>query len=81
MRKFPNTKDGLNKLINKLGITHDSATGSVGEDRSIMQARVLAMLSERRNSSLWVIALISAISSAASAIAAWYLAAKCCLLP
>lgn len=53
MRAFPKTKDGLKKLVDKLGITHDSATFSAGEDRSIMQARVLAMLSERRNSSLW----------------------------
>lgn len=81
MRTFPKTEDGLNKLADKLGVTHDSATTDAGEDRSIMQARVLAMLSERRNSSLWVIALLSAIASAASAIAAWYLATKCCPLP
>lgn len=81
MRAFPKTEDGLRKLADKLGVTHDSATNSAGEDRSIMQARVLAMLSERRNSSLWVIALLSAIASAASAIAAWYLATKCCHLP
>ena len=81
MRSFPKNQDDFKKLVDKLGITHDSATTSAGEDRSIMQARVLAMLSERRNSSLWVIALISAIASAASGIAAWYLAAKCYLLP
>ena len=81
MREFPKTEDDLTKLADKLGITHDSATTSAGEDRSIMQARILAMLSERRNSSLWVIALISAIASVTSSIAAWYLATKCCSLP
>lgn len=81
MRRFPKNQDDFNKLVNKLGVTHDSATTSAGEDRSIMQARVLAMLSERRNSTLWVIALISAIASAASAIAAWYVATKYCPLP
>ena len=81
MRAFPKTKDGLDKLIDKLGITHDSATTNVGEDRSIMQARILAMLSERRNSSLWVIALLSAIASIISALAAWYAVAKSSLLP
>ena len=81
MRRFPKNQDDFNKLIDKLGITHDSATRSTGEDRSIMQARVLAMLNERRNSSLWIIALISAIASVVSAVAAWYVAAKCCPLP
>lgn len=79
MKKFPKNQDDFNKLVDKLGITHDSATRSTGEDRSIMQARVLAMLSERRNSSLWVIALISAIASVISALAAWYAVAKSCL--
>jgi cytoskeletal protein RodZ len=77
MRTFPKTEDGLRKLADKLGVTHDSATTSAGEDRSVMQARILAMLSERRNSNLWIIALISAVASAASAIAVWYLATKC----
>ncbi|MCK4816072.1 hypothetical protein KA005_09890 [bacterium] len=81
MRAFPKTEAGLNKLVDKLGITHDSATLSTGEDRSIMQARILAMLSERRNSNLWVIALLSAIASVISALAAWYAVAKSCLFP
>ena len=81
MWRFPKNQKDFDKLVDKLGITHDSATTSAGEDRSIMQARGLAMLNERRNSSLWIIALISAIASAASAMAAWYLAAKYCPLP
>ena len=80
MKAFPKNKDDFNKLVDKLGVTHDSATTSAGEDHSIMQARVLAILSERRNSSLWIIALLSAIASIASAFAAWYAVAKCCQL-
>jgi len=81
MRAFPKTEEGLKELADKLGVTHDSATTSAGEDRSIMQARILAMLSERRNSSLWIIALLSAIASVVSALAAWYAIAKSSLLP
>ncbi len=81
MRAFPKTEEGLRKLADKLGVTHDSATTSVGEDRSIMQARILAILSERRNSSLWIIALLSAIASVLSALAAWYAIAKLSPLP
>lgn len=81
MRAFPKNEDDLKKLVDKLGITHDSATLRTGEDRSIMQARVLAMLSERRNSSLWIIALLSAIASVVSALAAWYAIAKSSPLP
>ena len=71
MKSFPKDPAKFKKLVDDLGITHDSATTSAGEDRSIMQARVLAMLNERRNSRMWVIALISAITSLISAIAAW----------
>ena len=81
MQKFPKTEEGLLALADKLNITRDVCTNSTGLDRAEMQKRVLAMLSERRNSSLWIIALIAAIASAASAIAAWYSAAKCCPLP
>ena len=80
MRSFPKSQKGLDKLAKKLGITHDSATTNVGEDRSIIQARILAMLNERRNSSMWLIALVSAIASVVSALAAWYSATKGCLL-
>ncbi len=81
MRAFPTNYEDLRKLADKLGVSHDSATGGAGEDRSIIQARILAMLSERRNSTLWIIALLSAIASVFSAFAAWYAIAKCGPLP
>lgn len=70
MRKFPATEEELLELCNKLNITQHSSATSSGIDRSILQARVLAILAERRNSSLWIIALISSIASVVSAITA-----------
>lgn len=81
MWRFPKKEKDLTKLADKLGVTHDSATTSAGEDRSIMQARILAVLSEQKNVILCITALVSAIASAASAIAAWYVITKCYLCP
>jgi len=77
MWTFPKTEEGLRKLADKLGVTHDSATTSAGEDRSIIQARILAVLNERKNVVLCLVAIISAVASVVSAIVAWYAIAKC----
>lgn len=76
MRAFPKKEEDLMALADKLGITRDSSATSTGTDRLIIQARILAVLAERRNSGLWVIALLSAIASVASALAAWCAIAK-----
>ena len=74
MRKFPENEEELLELCRKLNITEHSSASSSGIDRSILQARVLAMLAERRNSSLWIIALVSSIASVVSAITAMIVA-------
>ena len=70
MRKFPKTEAGLVALADKLNISKDVCTNNAGLDRAEMQRRILAMLAERRNSSLWLVAVISSIASAASATVA-----------
>lgn len=73
MKRLPLGEE-LNKLARKLGVTfHESALAAGGsENEAIMQARVLAALREQRDSKLWIIALISAIASALSALVAWW---------
>lgn len=77
MKSFPKDPVKFKKLIDDLGITHDSATTSAGEDRAIMQSRILAMLNEKRNSRLWIISVISAFAAVFSALAAWYAVFSC----
>ena len=60
MRKFPKKEEDLLKLPEKLAVSLDSSTTNVGIDRSIIQRTILAILAERRNSSLWKLALFSA---------------------
>lgn len=72
MRKFPRKEEDLLKLAEKLAVSLDSSTTNVGIDRSIIQRRILAILAERRNSSLWKLALFSALASVFSGAAAWY---------
>jgi hypothetical protein len=73
MKRLPRGND-LNKLAEELGVSfHESALSpGGGENEAIMQARVLAALRDRRDGKLWIVALISAIASALSALAAWY---------
>ena len=70
MRKFPKTEDELVALADKFNISKDVCTNETGLDRAEMQRRVLAMLAERKNSSLWLVAVISSIASVASAVVA-----------
>ena len=70
MRKFPKNEKELTALADKYNITYDSSTTDVGLDRAEIQRRILAIMSERRNSNLWIIALISSIASVISAITA-----------
>lgn len=67
MKRLPNGEP-LYKLARKLGVSeHES-----GRNEAIIQERVLAALRERRDSKTWILALVSAIASALSALAAWY---------
>jgi membrane protein YqaA with SNARE-associated domain len=73
VRKLPRGKE-LNEVAEKLGVSfHESGLSPGGpENEAIMQARVLAAIRERRDSKTWLIAVISAIGSVFSAVAAWY---------
>ncbi len=71
MKQLPLGKK-LIELAIELGVTFYESAGAPGENEAIMQARVLAALRERRDSRLWIVALVSAIASALSAFAAFY---------
>ena len=70
MKKLPLGEE-LNKLAADLGVTFYESAGVHGENEAIMQARVLAAMRERRDGKLWIVALVSAIASVLSALAAW----------
>ncbi len=66
MKQLPNGEP-LYELARKLGVSeHES-----GRNEAIIQTRVLTALRENRDSKLWIVALISAIASVISALAAW----------
>jgi len=69
-KKLPNTEEAIVKECRRLKISFHCSTNSTGLDHSEMQRRILAVWAEERNSSLWLIALISSIASVASAITA-----------
>jgi hypothetical protein len=73
MKKLPSTDEEIRKECIKLGISFDCSENSTGLDRAEMQRRILTVWANNRNESLWKIALISAIASVGSAIAAFLL--------
>lgn len=75
MRKLP-TGDELDKLAEKLGVStyglrpqQGSIRGPLNEAE--LQRRVMEALAWRRQSSFWIVSVISALASVCSAIAAW----------
>lgn len=70
MKRTP-TGEPLNRLAHELGVSFHASAGASGTNEAIIQERVLAALRERRDSKLWILALVSAIASALSALAAW----------
>jgi len=70
MRTLPKTDEEIEAECKRLNISFDCSSNSTGLDRAEMQKRILAVWSNNRNSSLWIIALISAIASTFSALAA-----------
>lgn len=67
MKKLP-TGEELQKEVKKLGISQ----AEIGDNDSLLQHRILEAKRDIRESRLWIIALVSAIGSVISAIAAWY---------
>ena len=67
MKKLP-TGEELQKEVKKLGISQ----AEIGDNDSLLQHRILEAKRDIRESRLWIIALVSAIGSVTSAIAAWY---------
>ena len=67
MKKLP-TGEELQKEVEKLGISQ----AEIGDNDSLLQHRILEAKRDIRESRLWIIALVSAIGSVISAIAAWY---------
>jgi hypothetical protein len=72
MRKLPRGEK-LRKCAEKLGVSQDElGTESGLTSEPILQKRVIEALRSRREHTLWLIALISAIASVFSALAAWF---------
>ena len=71
MKKMPQGND-LNMLAEELGVSRDELGYEDGtKSEPILQHRVIEALRARREQRLWIVALISAIASVISAIAAW----------
>ena len=73
MKKLPVDKE-LKDVCIKYGISRQL------EGNAMLQERLLRYLESRRNARMWIIALISAIASIISALAAWYAVTKSVLL-
>jgi hypothetical protein len=65
------TGHALEQRARELGVSFHSLATSSGNDHSILQQRVIEAERAIRESKLWIVALVSAIASAISALAAW----------
>lgn len=70
MSKLPITDEEIEAECKRLNITQHSSCDGAGLDKAEMQRRILAVWANNRNSSLWIIALLSAIASIISAATA-----------
>lgn len=70
MKKLPITEEEIESECKRLNITQYSSCDGAGLDKAEMQRRILAVWANDRNSSLWLIALLSAIASVVSAATA-----------
>jgi hypothetical protein len=70
MPKLPLTDEEIEAECKRLNITQHSSCDGTGLDKAEMQRRILAVWANNRNSSMWIIALLSAIASILSAAAA-----------
>lgn len=65
-RKLPTGHDLIKKL-EELGVSRQNSS----DDNSVLQQRLIEAERHIRENRLWILALISAIASVISAIAAW----------
>ena len=65
------TGEALEQRARELGVSFHSLATQSGNDHSILQQRVIEAERAIRESMLWIVALVSAIASAISALAAW----------
>lgn len=74
-KKLPSNDSELEMLAQKLGVslseTASSGGGRTATNTHEVQKRIMEFLRYRRESLTWLLALIAAISSMASAVAAW----------
>lgn len=70
MKKLPITDEEILEECKRLNITQHSSCDGAGLDKAEMQRRILAAWENERNSSLWLLAFLSAIASILSAAAA-----------
>lgn len=66
----------LQDRAEELGVSDHRAWSESGINEPEMQRRVLDAERSNRESRLWIVALASAVASAASAFAAWYAVAQ-----
>ncbi|MFB3879732.1 MAG: hypothetical protein ACE149_00640 [Armatimonadota bacterium] len=76
LRRAPKQEGLAERLVNEAKRLGVSLAGTVDAQReeydtALLQERVLAMRREKRDAALWWVALVSAIASALSALAAW----------
>lgn len=71
MKKKLPQGDALTKRAENLGVSLHATVNGTGQDDAILQERVMAAEKHEREHRLWIIALISAIASLISALAAW----------
>lgn len=70
MKRLP-TGEALEQRAGELGVSFHSLATQAGNDHSILQQRVIEAERAIRESRLWIVALVSAIASLVSALAAW----------
>ena len=77
MKKMPRGEE-LSDLLDEYGISqHNQAHPNTGNDDAELQHRLTEFLNFRRADRMWVVALISAIASVVSAVAAWVAVSGC----
>lgn len=81
LRQLPTDAGELERLAGRLGVsTHETVTtDQIGTRMNAyeVQRRILETLRHRRDSWLWLIALIAALASLGSAAASWISASRC----
>lgn len=77
MRKILLEGNELFQRCKELGVSVARSGDGHGQDDSILQGRLLEYERSKREHRLWIVALVSAIASVISALAAWVAALSC----